>query len=173
MFLEPSTLFALYAVLMLLLGGVLAPWALGHVRGWAGVAKLYRASQPRSGPRFGCRWYRVHGRRLRPTKVAGRFTLDAAHLHVSVHPLSRPGHPPFSVPYQEITVRRDTLEWGFFTVPVVAFSFARAPGADFMTPTDIGEDLVARSEGRLKLRDNAPAGLPTSPQIPEIPSSPA
>jgi hypothetical protein len=68
-----------------------------------------------------------------------RLTDDDSHLHFSVWALWRPGHPPFSVPWSDITLSRD--RWPWFPLkgnPVTRITLARHRGLRILVPVSTG-----------------------------------
>jgi hypothetical protein len=83
-----------------------------------------------------------------------RLTADEAHLHFSMSAFVRPGHPPFSVPWSDVTVSLD--EWPWFPLkgnPVIRISLAKYASRRILLPVADGERIVAASGGRLQLSE--------------------
>ena len=83
-----------------------------------------------------------------------RLTADEAHLHFSMSAFFRPGHPPFSVPWSDVTVSRD--QWPWFPLkglPFVRISLARYAGRRILVPLMDGRRIVEASTGRLELSE--------------------
>jgi hypothetical protein len=93
-------------------------------------------------------------------RSGARLTVDDSHLHFSMWAPFRPGHPPFSVPWSDITVSH--AEWPWFPLkghPVTRITLARHRGLRILVPVSTGEGLVAASAGRLQLNEpRVPAG---------------
>jgi len=150
-------------VLWFVLGWVVIAWVpmmtlVGLWSGWRRVARLYpdrsagRARSFRTGPiLMGICNYRG----------GGRLAADDSHLHFSMGPVVRVGHPPFSVPWADIIASRG--EWPWFPFkghPVIRLTLARYPGLRILVPVSDGERIVSESGGRLTLdgsRLHAPA----------------
>jgi hypothetical protein len=69
------------------------------------------------------------------------------HLHVKLWP--RLGHPPFSVPWEDIRVERRTSIGRL----IVVLRFAREPRVPLSIYPSIAERLAAASGGRLRIPD--------------------
>jgi hypothetical protein len=132
--------FALY----LLVAWVPLNWLIGVRSAWRVLADRYPAAPLRQGPRFWCGWLIVGRSNYRNL---ARLTAGGSHLHASVTLPFRPGRPPFSVPWSEITVSRDTFPFPRFGV--LRFTFAKAPEVRFLVPTTVGEKVIAASRGRV------------------------
>jgi len=81
-----------------------------------------------------------------------RLAADDSHLHFSMTALLRPGHPPFSVPWSDITIARD--EWPWFPFkghPVTRITLARHRSLRVLVPESTGDLIITASENRLHL----------------------
>lgn len=118
--------------------------AIARISGWRHVARRYGASEPCGGPSF-----RMRSGRFGPVKYRGMLFLaaDPAHLHVSVLPLFRVGHSPFSVPWSDLAVSLGTTWMG----PVARFTFAGAPGSQLTFSLALGEEIADASGGQLRV----------------------
>jgi hypothetical protein len=121
----------------------------GRWSGWRRLAGLYpdriagRGRSFRSGSM-------VMG--LTSYRGGARLTTDDSHLHFSMGAFLRAGHPPFSVPWTDITASRD--EWPWFPLrghPVIRLTLARHRGLRILVSVSSGERIVAASGGRLHL----------------------
>ncbi len=140
--------------LWLVLAWVVLSWApfmmlTGAWSGWRRLAGLYpdrnfgRGSSFRSG-------VMVMG--MANYRGGARLTADESHLHFSMSALRRPGHPPFSIPWSDITASRD--EWPWFPFkgdPATRLSLARHRGLRILVGVSAGERIIAASGGRLQL----------------------
>ena len=136
------------------LGWVVITWGplltlVGLWSGWRRLAGLYPDRNPGQG-----RPFRSGSMLMGMTNYRGgaRLTADDSHLHFSMGALLRPGHPPFSVPWSDITTSRDT--WPWFPLkdhPVIRLTLARHRGLRILVPVAGGERILAASTGRLQL----------------------
>ncbi len=138
------------------LGWVVITWVpflavLGLWSGWRRLAGLYpdrNAGRGRSF-RFGSM---VMG--MTNYRRGARLTADDSHLHFSMGALLRPGHPPFSVPWSDIAVSRDT--WPWFPLKghaVIRLTLARHRDLRILVPVSDGERIVEASGRRLELSE--------------------
>jgi hypothetical protein len=128
----------------------------GSWSGWRRLAGLYPDCDAGRGRSFSCGSL-VMGRANYRGGVRARA--DDSHLHLSAWILFRPGHPPFSVPWSDITATRDGWPWlPFKGMPVIRLTLGRYPSLRILVPRKVGERIVAESGGRLHL--NAPAPPP-------------
>lgn len=77
-------------------------------------------------------------------------------VHFSVWGALRPCHPPFSVPWSDLTVSRDA--WPWFPMagkPVIRLTLSRLRHLRILVPLAAGERLVEASAGRLRLTGRA------------------
>jgi hypothetical protein len=152
------------------LGWVVIAWVpmlalTGRWSGWRRLARLYphrstgRGGSFRAGPLLmGLTNYRG----------GARLTADDSHIHFSMGAFLRPGHPPFSVPWSDVTVSRDT--WPWFPLkghPVIRLTLAKHRGLRMLLPVKDGERIVAASRGRLQL--SGPSLPPPGPANPSRP----
>jgi hypothetical protein len=130
----------------------------GMWSGWRRLAGLYPAKTAARGRRVRCGWM-IMG--LTNYRGGVRVTADDSCVHFSMGPLVRPGHPPFSVPWSDITVTRDG--WPWFPMqgrPVIRFTLARHRALRILVPVSTGETLIEASAGRLQLSEpRVPAGV--------------
>src|SRR5262245_53702518 len=110
-----------------LLGWVAIVWAMqtltGMRSGWRRLAGLYPDRNLGRGRAFRCGPV-VMG--MGNYRGGVRLTPDDSYLHFSVWALLRAGHPPFSVPWSDITTSRD--QWPWFPMkgyPVIRLTLAR------------------------------------------------
>jgi hypothetical protein len=120
----------------------------GRWSGWRRLGGLYPARSIGPGRTVRC-GSMVMG--LANYRGGARLTVDDSHLHFSMRALFRPGHPPFSVPWSDVTLSRD--EWPWFPLkgnPVTRITLARHRGLRILVPVSTGEGIVAASQGRLQ-----------------------
>ena len=119
---------------------------------WSGWRRLARLYPDRNGG--GGRALRAGSLLMGVTNYRGgaRLAADDAHIHFSMGALLRFGHPPFSVPWSDVTAARDG--WPWFPLrghPVLRLTLARHRGLRILVPLTDGEKLIAASGGRLQL----------------------
>jgi len=160
------------------LGWVVIAWVpmlelTGRWSGWRRLARLYPHRSTGRGGSF-----RTGSLLMGLTNYRGgaRLTADDSHLHLSMGAFLRPGHPPLSVPWSDVTVSRDT--WPWFPLkghPVIRLTLAKHSGLRILLPVKDGERIVATSGGRLQLSGpNLPAREPVNasrPRDTETPTS--
>jgi hypothetical protein len=89
-----------------------------------------------------------------------RLTADDSQLHFAMGPLLRPGHPPFSVPWSDITASRDGWPWfPFKGKPVIRLTLAKHRALRILLQVSDGERIVEASGGRLELSEPRSAGV--------------
>ncbi len=121
--------------------------------GWRRLAGLYPDRNMDRGRSFRCGPV-VMG--MSNYRGGVRLTPDDSHLHFSVWALLRPGHPPFSVPWSDITASRDEWPWfPFKGAPVIRLTLGRYRRLRILVPVSDGERIVAASGSRLKLSEPA------------------
>lgn len=140
------------------LGWVVIAWVpmlalTGRWSGWRRLARLYphrstgRGDSFRAGPLLmGLTNYRG----------GAGLSADDSHLHFSVGAFLRPGHPPFSVPWSDVSASHDT--WPWFPLkgrPVIRLTLAKHRGLRILLPVRHGERIVAASGGRLQLSESS------------------
>ena len=119
--------------------------------GWRGLARSYPGREPVRG-----RSFRASPMVMGMTNYRGgaRLTSDDSYLHFSMGPLSRLGHPPFSVPWSDITASRDAWPWfPFKGHPVIRLTIARRQDLRLLIPMKAGENILAANAGRLQLSE--------------------
>lgn len=109
--------------------------------GWRRLADRYPGAAVRDGDAV---WTSVFLRRARYQGVVIRA--GATHMHVSVLPIFRLGHRPFSVPWEEIAAEPST-KWGF---PAVKLTTAGASDVTILVSGDVGAPLIEASRGRMR-----------------------
>lgn len=122
----------------------------GGRTGWRELARTYPAVERGNGQRLLINTARFRRGGYRNLVV---LEADASHLHFRLLP--RLGHPPFSVPWAEITARADDPWWGW---PQIRFTFARAPELPMKVHPRIAERIAAASGGRLRVGEEAATG---------------
>jgi hypothetical protein len=136
--------------------GALAYWvvlchAIAALAGWRALARAY----PARGLGGGGERIRFAAAQLRwLTGYNGCLTFEAGPmaLRVSVWPLFRAGHPPFEVPWSEITARREPRHSRLVGARAT-LRFARTPGVPLRVTQRLAERLAAASGGQLHLLD--------------------
>jgi hypothetical protein len=121
----------------------------GRWSGWHRLAMLYphrstgRGDSFRAGPLvMGMTNYRG----------GARVIADDMHLHFSMGAFFRPGHPPFSVPWSDVSASQDTWPWfPFKGDPVIRLTLAKHPGLRILLPVKDGERILAGTGGQLPL----------------------
>jgi hypothetical protein len=152
--------FPLYIIGWVLISWIPLTMLLGVWSGWRRLAALYPSRPIHGGRRFRCGLIM----RIAHYRSGARLTADDSHLHFSLVPPFRPGHPPFSVPWADVCVSRD--EWPWFPlkgVPVMRLTLARDRGIRILVQVSVGEGIIAASGGRLKL--SQPAAPAASGQL--------
>ena len=139
----------LFAIGMAVIIGVPATAMLGRWSGWRQLAERYpdrntgRGGSFKSGPV-------VMNRSV--YKMGVRFTMDESHLHFRMSALARPGHPPFSVPWSDITASRDEWPWfPFKGEPMVRLAIAGHPDLRILVRLRDGTRVADASGGRLTI----------------------
>jgi hypothetical protein len=121
--------------------------------GWRRLAGLYPDRNMDRGRSFRCSPV-VMG--MANYRGGVRLTPDHSHLHFSVWALLRPGHPPFSVPWSDITASRDEWPWfPFKGAPVIRLTLRRYRRLRILVQVSDGERMVAASGARLHLSEPA------------------
>jgi len=142
----------LYAVGWMVIAWIPLLTMLGMWSGWRRLAGLYPGRMVTRGRTVRC-GSMVMG--LTNYRSGVRLTADDSHLHFSMLAPFRPGHPPFSVPWSDITATRDGWPWfPFKGDPVVRLTLARQGGLRILVPVKGGEGIVAASGGRLGLSES-------------------
>ena len=122
---------------------------LGRWTGWRRLAERYpdrntgRGTSFRSGPV-------VMNKSI--YKAGVRFTMDDSHLHCAMPAITRPGHPPFSVPWSDIDVSPD--EWPWFPFKGVAMGrllLGGEPDLRFLVKELDVRRIAEASLGRLEI----------------------
>lgn len=119
--------------------------------GWRGLAGLYPAREVGRGTSFRSGMM-VMG--MANYRGGARLTADPLHLRFSMSVMLRPGHPPFSVPWSDVTLSPD--RWPWFPLkgtPVTRITLARHRALRILVPPSTGEKILAASEGRLHLSE--------------------
>ena len=117
--------------------------------GWRRLAALYPSRNPALGRAFRCSPVLMG---ISNYRSGARLTPDESHLHFALPALQRPGHPPFSVPWSDISASRD--EWPWFPMkghPMVRLTLAKDPDLRVLIPVRDAERLIAASGGQLVL----------------------
>ncbi len=121
--------------------------------GWRRLAGLYPDRNTGRGQSFRCGPI-VMG--MANYRGGVRLTPDHSHLHFSVWALLRPGHPPFSVPWSDVTASRDQWPWfPFKGMPVIRLTLGRYRHLRILVQVLDGDKIVAASGGRLQVSEPA------------------
>jgi hypothetical protein len=141
--LAADTSWVLPAAVFLIVTWCLALLGMGGLTGWRRLASHYPAL-PVDGQRILPGWVIVRWIGYRNLLV---MRAGETHMHVKVW--MRLGHPPFSVPWEDIRVERQT-SIGRLTV---VLRFAREPRVSLSIYPLIAKKLAAASGGRLRIPD--------------------
>jgi hypothetical protein len=116
-------------------------WLIAQLGGWSKLADVYPARIPFNET---C-WSIQSGRFRWGTNYSGilRVCADNQALHLSVFPLFRPGNPPLSIPWEDITTKPRTFG--------VEMRFYRADGVPLLISRQLANRLEQASEGRFQL----------------------
>ena len=149
-----------YVLGWMLVVGVPMLFVTGRWSGWRRLARLYPHRNTGLGDSFRARPL-VMG--LTNYRGGARVSADAAHLHFSMGALLRPSHPPFSVPWSDVSASLDAWPWfPFKGDPVVRLTLARQSALRILLPVKDGERIVAASGGRLQLTGPTPPSTPVA-----------
>jgi len=122
----------------------LVPLAIARMSGWAALAAAYPAGQVMT-PNMRWSWQSAV-MNLNTSYNAGlTLVADLQAVHVSVFLLMRPGHKPFSVPWEDIRATPRHL----LLMERVALTFAKAPNVTMLISPKLAERLAQASMGRL------------------------
>jgi hypothetical protein len=134
-------------------GWIMTLAVIGRVSGWQKLARRYPVRDLNRGTRIwiGNIWFRFGGyRNLVYVKA------DESHLHFRM--ILRLGHPPFSVPWSDVSAKR-ILVWGWSKR--VQFNFASEPDYPFKMLGVTADRIIDASRGRVRIteapRGNTPA----------------
>jgi hypothetical protein len=134
---------------MAVIVGVSSTAMMGRWSGWRRLVERYPNRKTGSGQSF-----KSGSLVMRTTvyKMGVHFTMDESHLHFRMSVLARPGHPPFSVPWSEITASRDEWPWfPFRGVPMVRLTLAAYPDIRILVRMRDGMRIAEGSGGRLRI----------------------
>lgn len=124
---------------------------------WSGWRRLARSYPGRDHGRGG--WFRASPILMGMTNYRGgaRLTPDDSYLHFSMSLLNRLGHPPFSIPWSDITASRDEWPWlPFKGHPVIRLTIAQHQSLRLLIPLKAGERILASTAGRVQSGEGAP-----------------
>lgn len=132
----------------IILGGILAfvifwsaiVWLIARLSGWSKLGDVYPARIP-----FNETCWSMQSARLRwNSGYSGviRVCADSQALHLSVFPMFRPGNPPLSIPWEDIT----TVSHIFG----VELRFYRAENIPIRISRRLAEQLEQASDGRFR-----------------------
>lgn len=136
-------------IIVFIMGGVLAfalfwmaiVWLIAQLSGWSKLADVYPSRIPFNES---C-WSLQSGRFRWSSNYSGilRVCADSQALHLSVFVLFRPGNPPLSIPWEDITAKPRTFG--------VELRFYRAEGVPLLISRQLAGRLEQASEGRFRL----------------------
>ena len=144
-----------YALAWAVIVGIPMLFVTGWWSGWRRLAGLYPDRGTGRGRSFSA-GSMVMG--MANYRGGVRLRGDESHLHFYTWALLRPGHPPFSVPWSDITATRDG--WPWFPLkgrPVMRLTLARHRTLRILVPRSVGELIIAESSGRLEVSEARPA----------------
>lgn len=116
-------------------------WLIAHLSGWSKLAGVYPSHIPFNET---C-WSMQSGRFRWGSNYSGilHVCADNRALHLSVFVLFRPGSPPLSIPWEDITSKSQTFG--------VKLRFSRAEDVPLFISRQLAEQLEQASEGRFHL----------------------
>lgn len=136
-------------IMAIILGGVLAfalfwagvVWLIAQLSGWSKLAAVYPSRIPFNET---C-WSIQSGRFRWNSNYSGilRVCADGQALHLSVFVLFRPGNPPLSIPWEDISA----TAYGFG----VELRFYRAENVPLRISRQLAERIMPASEGRFQI----------------------
>lgn len=136
-------------IITIILGGLVAfalfwsavVWLIAQMSGWSKLADVYPARIPFNET---C-WSMQSGRFRWNSGYSGilRVCADGQALHLSVFPLFRPGNPPLSIPWEDVTA----VPYGFG----VELRFYRAGNVPLRISRRLAEQVAQASEGRFHI----------------------
>ncbi len=149
--------FPKYLLLYAAVAWLPATWILGRLSDWRKLAERYPGVPERGGRRIRCSFLVVG----RITHRMAYLTAGPAYLHVSTPTLFRPGYPPFSVPWSDITATREVWSWSLPATPAVRLTLARARQVRLLIRATTADEMITASTGNLRVREEAAAiGVP-------------
>ena len=154
----------LIAVGMAVIIGVPATAMLARWSGWRQLAERYPDRYPDRNAGRG-RSFKSGPLVMNKSvyKMGVRFTMDDSHLHFRMSALARPGHSPFSVPWQEIEASRDEWPWfPFKGEPMVRLRIAAYPELRILVKARDGRRIAEASGGQLAIDGMREAAAATS-----------
>lgn len=136
-------------IITTIMGGVFAfalfwmaiVWLIARLSGWSTLADVYPSRIP-----FNESCWSLQSARFRwSSNYSGilRVCTDTQALHLSVFVLFRPGNPPLSIPWEDITARTRPFS--------VELRFYRADGVPMYISRQLAGRLEQASEGRFKV----------------------
>ena len=123
---------------------IISGYLVARVSGWRRLAESYLPTTEQGERQLwlmSCRvgWVNYSGRLF--------MSFDSTSLHIYLHKLFRPGHPPVCVPWAEIKAEMVKGYMG----EVLQLSFHRVPAVKLSLPGKIYDKLVQASNSRLLL----------------------
>jgi hypothetical protein len=136
-------------IIVIIMGGILAfglfwsaiVWLIAQLSGWSKLADAY----PSRIPFNETRWSMQSGRFRWNSGYNGilRVCADSQTLHLSVFPMFRPGNPPLSIPWEDISVTQHPFG--------VELRFYRAGSIPLRISRRLAQRLAQASEGNFQL----------------------
>lgn len=116
-------------------------WLIAQLSGWSKLAKVYPAHTPFNET---C-WSMQSGRFRGYSNYSGILLVcaDGHALHLSTFILFRPGNPPLSIPWEDITSKTKTFG--------IELRFFRAEGVPLLISRQLAERLEQASAGKFRL----------------------
>ncbi|MBK8935450.1 MAG: hypothetical protein KBA85_02505 [Chloroflexi bacterium] len=136
-------------IMVIILGSILAfilfwiaiIWLIAQLSGWSKLADVYPAHTPFNET---C-WSMQSGRFRGYSNYSGilHVCADSRALHLSTFILFRPGNPPLSIPWEDITSKSQTFG--------IELRFFRADGVPLLISRQLAERLEQASAGKFRL----------------------
>ena len=136
-------------IITIIMGGIVAfglfwaaiVWLIAQLSGWSKLAGVYPSRIPFNES---C-WSLQSGRFRWSSNYSGilRVCADSQALHLSVFVLFRPGNPPLSIPWEDITAKPRPFG--------IELRFYRAEGVPLLISRQLAGRLEQASDGRFRL----------------------
>lgn len=134
-------LFGLGSLLVIILFWIAVVWLIARFSGWSKLADVYPSHIP-----FNETCWAMQSGRLRWNSNYSAILYvcaDSQALHLSVFALFRPGNPPLSIPWEDITSKSRTFG--------VELRFSRAQGVPLLISRQLAGRLEQASAGKFRL----------------------